>query len=204
MLNNKGFDLWADNYDKTVEISDNDNTYPFAGYKNILNEIYNCILENSSKNILDIGFGTGTLTTKLYEKGCNIYGQDFSDKMVELAKSKMPNSKLFKGDISKGLVEQLKKQKYDAIIATYSLHHLTDKDKVNFIKELIKLLHEKAIIYIGDVAFETRNDLEKCKEKYREHWDNEEIYFVYDEIKKQFPKSEFIKYSECAGIIKIW
>ena len=204
MLNNKGFDLWADNYDKTVEISDNDNTYPFAGYKNILNEIYNCILENSSKNILDIGFGTGTLTTKLYEKGCNIYGQDFSDKMVELAKSKMTNSKLFKGDISKGLVEQLKKQKYDAIIATYSLHHLTDKDKVNFIKELIKLLHEKAIIYIGDVAFETRNDLEKCKEKYREHWDNEEIYFVYDEIKKQFPKSEFIKYSECAGIIKIW
>ena len=109
MLNNKGFGLWADNYDKTVEISDNDNTYPFAGYKNILNEIYNCILENSSKNILDIGFGTGTLTTKLYEKGCNIYGQDFSDKMVELAKSKMTNSKLFKGDISKGLVEQLKK-----------------------------------------------------------------------------------------------
>ena len=204
MLNNKGFDLWADNYDETFVISDNDNTYPFAGYKNILNEIYNCILENSSKNILDIGFGTGTLTTKLYEKGCNIYGQDFSDKMVELAKSKMTNSKLFKGDISKGLVEQLKKQKYDAIIATYSLHHLTDKDKVNFIKELIKLLHEKAIIYIGDVAFETRNDLEKCKEKYREHWDNEEIYFVYDEIKKQFPKSEFIKYSECAGIIKIW
>ncbi len=204
MLNNKGFDLWADNYDKTVEISDNDKTYPFAGYKNILNEIYNCILENSSKNILDIGFGTGTLTTKLYEKGCNIYGQDFSDKMVELAKNKMPNSKLFKGDISKGLVEELKKQKYDAIIATYSLHHLTDKDKVNFIKELIKLLREKSIIYIGDVAFETRNDLEKCKEKYREHWDNEEIYFVYDEIKEEFPKSEFIKYSECAGIIKIW
>ncbi len=204
MLNNKGFVLLADNYDKTVEISDNGNTYPFAGYKNILNEICNCILENSSKNILDIGFGTGTLTTKLYEKGCNIYGQDFSDKMVELAKNKMPNSKLFKGDISKGLVEELKKQKYDAIIATYSLHHLTDKDKVNFIKELIKLLREKAIIYIGDVAFETRNDLEKCKEKYREHWDNEEIYFVYDELKKKFPKSEFIKYSECAGIIKIW
>lgn len=204
MLNNKGFDLWADNYDKTVEISDNDNTYPFAGYKNILNEIYNSILENSSKNILDIGFGTGTLTTKLYEKGCNIYGQDFSDKMVELAKNKMPDSKLFKGDISKGLVEELKKQKYDAIIATYSLHHLSDKDKVKFIKELIKLLNQNAVIYIGDVAFETRNDLEKCKEQCGEHWDNEEIYFVYDEIKKEFPKSEFIKYSECAGIIKIW
>jgi 2-polyprenyl-3-methyl-5-hydroxy-6-metoxy-1,4-benzoquinol methylase len=88
MLNSKGFDLWADNYDETVGISDNDNTYPFAGYKKILNDIYNCVLEGYSKNILDIGFGTGTLTTKLYEQGCNIYGQDFSDKMVELAKIK--------------------------------------------------------------------------------------------------------------------
>lgn len=33
MLNSKGFDLWADKYDETVGISDNDNTYPFAGYK---------------------------------------------------------------------------------------------------------------------------------------------------------------------------
>lgn len=70
MPDNKGFDLWADNYDKTVGISDNDNTYPFAGYKKILNAIYNYVLKSSSKNILDIGFGTGTLTTKLYEKGC--------------------------------------------------------------------------------------------------------------------------------------
>lgn len=116
----------------------------------------------------------------------------------------MPNANLFEGDFSKGLVKKLKKQKYDAIIATYSLHHLTDKDKVKFIKELIGLLHEKAMIYIGDIAFETREDLEKCKEQYEEHWDNDEIYFVYDEIKKEFPKSEFIKYSECAGIIKIW
>ena len=190
MLDNKGFDLWSDNYDETVGISDNDNTYPFAGYKKILNEIYNCILEKSFKNILDIGFGTGTLTTKLYKKGCNIYGQDFS-------------SKLFKGDFSKGLVEGLKSQKYDAIIATYSLHHLTDKDKVKFIKELVGLLNENGVIYIGDIAFATRGDLEKCKEQCGEHWDNEEIYFVYDEIKEEFPNSEFIKYSACAGIIKI-
>ncbi len=204
MLNSKGFDLWADNYDETVGISDNDNTYPFAGYKKILNEIYNYVLESSSKNILDIGFGTGTLTTKLYEQGCNIYGQDFSDKMVELAKNKMPNSQLFKGDFSKDLVKELKQQKYDAIIATYSLHHLTDRDKIEFIKKLIGLLNENAVIYIGDVAFNTRRDLEKCKEQCGEHWDNEEIYFVYDEIKREFPNSEFIKYSECAGIIKIW
>ena len=56
MFSNKGFDLWADDYDQSVEISDNDGSYPFAGYKNILNEIYNRILNESYRNILDIGF----------------------------------------------------------------------------------------------------------------------------------------------------
>ena len=36
MLNNKEFDLWADGYDKTVGISDEESTYPFAGYKKVL------------------------------------------------------------------------------------------------------------------------------------------------------------------------
>ena len=88
MLNNKGFDLWADGYDKSVGVSDEDGTYPFAGYKQILNEIYNRVLTNKSKAVLDIGFGTGTLTTKLYEQGCQIWGQDFSGRMIELAKER--------------------------------------------------------------------------------------------------------------------
>ena len=33
MLDNKGFDLWADGYDESVGLSDEENTYPFAGYK---------------------------------------------------------------------------------------------------------------------------------------------------------------------------
>ena len=149
MLNNKGFDLWADDYDKSVGLSDEDGTYPFAGYKTILNAIYNRILRVSSKNVLDIGFGTGTLTSKLYEHGCMIYGQDFSDRMIELAQAKMPNAKLFQGDFSNGLVEPLLQQKYDAIIATYSLHHLTDLQKVTFLKSLLMLLNEGGCIYIG-------------------------------------------------------
>lgn len=103
MLNNKGFDLWADEYDKSVGASDEDETYPFAGYKAVLNKIYNCVLNSSAKTILDIGFGTGTLTSKLYEHECIIYGQDFSERMIELAHKKMPNAKLFYGDFSKGL-----------------------------------------------------------------------------------------------------
>ena len=31
MLDNTGFDLWADGYDESVGISEENNSYPFAG-----------------------------------------------------------------------------------------------------------------------------------------------------------------------------
>lgn len=40
MLNSKGFDLWAGGYDKSVSLSDESDTYPFAGYKVILAKAY--------------------------------------------------------------------------------------------------------------------------------------------------------------------
>ena len=124
MLDNKGFDLWADGYDKTVGVSDEENTYPFAGYKDVLGTIYKTIMEKENAVVLDIGFGTGTLTTKLYENGCTIYGQDFSARMIELASEKMPNAHLYQGDFTQGLVEPLQAQSYDFIVIPFVTHIL--------------------------------------------------------------------------------
>lgn len=203
MLNSKGFDLWADGYDKSVSVSDDCDTYPFAGYKAILNEIYNRVLSGTGKKVLDIGFGTGTLTSKLYEQGCCVFGQDFSGKMIELAQKKMPKAKLYQGDFSRGLVNDLKQLQYDAIIATYSLHHLTDHQKISFLGELLPLLNEGGCIYIGDVAFATRDELEKCKLQAGDEWDETEIYFVFDELKRALPKLVFEPMSYCAGILTL-
>lgn len=203
MLDNKGFDLWADGYDKSVGISDDDDTYPFAGYKAVLNEIFNRTLSSHAKTVLDIGFGTGTLTSKLYAHGCNIYGQDFSKRMIEFSQAKMPNAKLFQGDFSKGLVEDLKQQKYDAIVATYSLHHLTDEQKLSFITSLLPLLNDGGSLYIGDVAFENRALLEKCKNDAGSDWDDDEIYIVYDELQKHIHEMKFEQLSFCAGLLSL-
>lgn len=204
MLSSEGFDLWADGYDISVGLSDEENTYPFAGYRQVLNRIYQQVLKEESPCVLDIGFGTGTLTAKLYEQGCHIWGLDFSERMIELAKAKMPEAVLVQGDFSKGLPDCLKEQKYDAIVATYSLHHLEDGEKAEFLKELLPLLKENGRIYIGDVAFKTRTELEKCREASGEEWDDEEIYFVYNELEKAFPgQMSFEKISHCAGVITL-
>ena len=203
MLDNKGFDLWADDYDKTVGLSDEDQSYPFAGYKGVLARIYQLVMAKKRAKVLDIGFGTGTLTKKLYEQGCEIWGQDFSSRMVELASAKMPGANLFQADFSHGLAEPLLRNSYDFIIATYSLHHLTDDKKISFIQTMTDLLSEDGAILIGDVAFANRRDLEQCREKAGEEWDDEEIYFVFDELQKVFPTMRFEQISYCAGLLSL-
>lgn len=203
MLDEKGFDLWADSYDKSVGVSDEGETYPFAGYRRILSAIYHRVLNASAKTVLDIGFGTGTLTSQLYAHGCMIYGQDFSKKMLESAQEKMPNAKLFQGDFLNGLAEPLARQTYDAIIATYSLHHLTDLQKVSFIRDLLPRLNDGGYLYIGDVAFETRRALEKCRDHAGSNWDGDEIYFVVDELQSYIPEIRFEKMSCCAGLLSL-
>ena len=203
MLNGKEFDLWADGYDKAVGISDEESTYPFAGYKKVLGFIFKTIMETANAVVLDIGFGTGTLTTKLYEQDCSIYGQDFSTRMIALASEKMPYAHLYQGDFSKGLVEPLRDRRYDYIVATYSLHHLTDTQKRVFLSELRDHLKENGKIIIGDVAFETRKDLERCRLAAGGAWDNDEIYFVAEELRKDLPGLSFTQISDCAGVLML-
>lgn len=203
MLDNKGFDLWADHYDESVRESDEDNLYPFAGYREILNRIYQRVLEKDGAMVLDIGFGTAFLTSRLYEKGCEIWGQDFSEKMLQLAQDQMPDAHLYQGDFSKGLAEPLLQNTYDFIIATYSLHHLSQVEKVELIQSLRGLLSGQGEILIGDVAFSTYEDLEKCRRESGDEWDPDEIYFVYEEMKKEFPGIRFEKFSYCAGILTV-
>lgn len=203
MLDNKGFDLWADGYDKAVGLSEEEQSYPFAGYREVLGRIYRRVTAKERARILDIGFGTGTLTAKLYEQGFEVWGQDFSERMIELAGAKMPGARLYQGDFSKGLVGPLTENTYDFIIATYSLHHLTDDDKVSFIKSLIGLLNDGGAVLIGDVAFATREELESCREQEGEGWDSDEIYFVYEEMRDRLPGLEFERCSYCAGILSL-
>lgn len=123
--------------------------------------------------------------------------------MLQLAKAKMPEAQLYQGDFSTGLVEPLTRQKYDAIVATYSLHHLTDAQKVTFLNSLRPLLCDGGCIYIGDVAFENRTELEACRKDAGEEWDDEEIYFVFDELQQALPQLQFEKLSSCAGLLTL-
>ena len=201
MLDSKGFDLWADDYDKSVNLCEESDEYPFAGYKDVLGGIYQIIKSGSGKKILDIGFGTGILSKKLYDEGYCVNGMDFSEKMIEIAAAKMPEAVLYRHDFTKGLPETFKNERFDAIICTYAIHHLSVSQQTALLKELKEHLLPQGKILIGDVAVETMEELDHCREISRDDWDDEEIYPVAEILRTDFPDILFQKVSFCAGIL---
>lgn len=62
------------------------------------------------------------------------------------------------------------------IIAAYALYHLSNTGKVAFLKELLYLLNDGGIIYIGDIAFQTKKGLDVCRKQAGEEWDEDARY----------------------------
>ncbi|MCL1996455.1 MAG: class I SAM-dependent methyltransferase [Defluviitaleaceae bacterium] len=206
MLDKHGFDLWAEGYDKSVNVADEKDDYPFAGYKILMNSIYNEVMNKCPVKVLDIGIGTGTLAYKLNEAGNEITGIDFSDEMLKHARAKIPNARLIPHDFSQGLPNELEGEKFDFIISTYALHHLSDTEKVELIKILLKHIDHTGVILIGDIGFENKENLDKCRMSCGDDWDDDEFYFVYSEIHDKLSPYCTIKYqqiSHCGCILEL-
>ena len=45
--------------------------------------------------------------------------------------------------------------------------------------------------------------MEQCRKDVGDKWDDDEIYFVVDELKKDFPSLDFTGISYCAGILSL-
>lgn len=203
MLNSSGFDLWANHYDRDVQLSEESDSYPFAGYKQVLGRIYQIIRQNPGKRILDIGFGTGVLTQKLYQDGYEISGMDFSEKMIAIAQEKMPDADLVLHDFSNGFPGCWKEKTFDFIVCTYAIHHLDNLQKADFIQNLMPHLAVNGLLLIGDVAFRTEQELEDCKADCGESWDEDEIYMVEETMNPLVPNLQYEKITFCSGVFSV-
>jgi len=205
LLDSKGFDVWSEDYEKYVERSSKG--YPFEGYYHVLNYIYSLIEKKDGSRILDIGIGTGILPTQIYKEGAMIYGVDFSAKMIDIAQEKMPKAKFYQCDFNNGLPSELISERFDYIISSYAIHHLNDNKKIEFFKQLLNLLNNGGKIIIGDVAFESEEKLQKCREKTGKSWDNDEIYIVVDTMSDRLMEAgigfRYKQISVCAGVMEI-
>lgn len=78
------------------------------------------------KTYLDVGCGTGNYTIKFIDLGFQFTGVDPSEKMLEAARSRRPESRWTQG-VSEDL--PLEDEEFDGALATLTTHHWSDLEK---------------------------------------------------------------------------
>ena len=173
MLKDTGFDKWAGDYDESI--SQYLDKFPFDGYYQVLSTVHTLVEPSKEIKILDVGIGTGLLSHELWKNDCQIYGVDFSKKMIEKAREKMRNGTFVIADVAKDHLGELNHEKFNRIISSYFFHHLNLKQKIEFIKRSFNNnLYPNGIIIIADVGFATKNDFINAHEANKEAWDEDE------------------------------
>jgi putative AdoMet-dependent methyltransferase len=201
-MNNELFNNWAPDYDNTVEQTDQSDTFPFAGYEGVLRCIYQHIHPSRPLRILDLGIGSGRLSHQLSLAGCEITGVDFSEKMLSKARELLPSATLILHDLSAGL--PYFEGKFDAMIATYAMHHFDYPKQIDLIHEMFDRLVPGGKIYIGDVVFTDREAADACHKNYEDDWDESEYYLIYSALSQTLAPTIHAEYhpiSWCGGVV---
>ncbi|MGY5874284.1 MAG: class I SAM-dependent methyltransferase [Candidatus Thorarchaeota archaeon] len=199
------FDAWAENYDYYAE--NWTDTFPFIGYKDVLNRIVELCDPKPGMKILDLGVGTGTLAQKFVEANCEVWGVDFSGKMLELAKKKVPSAHLFKADIRSTWPDELQLD-YDRIVSAYVFHHFDFDSKMDLIRRIAnESLGDRGRIVIGDISFRTFAEHSNARQELSDSWDDDEYYWSADLVASMLRgEGLYIAYeqiSSCAGVYAI-
>lgn len=115
-------------------------------------------------NILDVGCGPGRDADYFATKGFRVTGVDLSEKLLEVARARVPQATFCKQDFRR---LRFSKQSFDGIWACASLLHLQRNEVLPVLKKIFQLLKSGGTLFVmvkegegeGDVAEELSSHL---------------------------------------------
>jgi len=165
----------ANEYDSDVI----DESHPIrAGYRKALNWLGSLVPSGSS--VLDLGSGTGNTILAL-PADCRVTAVDISDKMLDIAKSKLAsrNVEYIKTDLLEFFNLQPVRS-YDAIVSSYAIHHLTDIEKESLFSSIHSAIKPGGRAVFVDLMYRNADQRQKLIGKYRNTPD------VYESFEEEF------------------
>jgi putative AdoMet-dependent methyltransferase len=156
----------------------------------------------SGMSVLDLGTGTANLAVRFAALGCDLWCTDFSRKMLDIARQKLPNAHYVLHNLIKDLPIDLDRS-FDRIVSAYVFHHFRLDQKLHILSKLLPKLTSDGRLIIGDIAFPNAASREKVKFEVGGEWEDE-YYWQVDEAIPALAnfkfKAEYIQVSRCGGI----
>ncbi|QGG46750.1 class I SAM-dependent methyltransferase [Heliorestis convoluta] len=141
-----------------------------------------------SPNILDLGAGTGLLSSKIVERypDARLTLIDLSDKMLEVAKERLQeyeNITYIVNDYTKHAYTS----KFDIIVSSLSIHHLSDEEKKKLYQDVYKMTDKGGCFINADQVLGSSPFLEAL---YVEDWKSkvERSGLSTEEIKESYER----------------
>ncbi|MGD8835986.1 MAG: class I SAM-dependent methyltransferase [Desulfobacteraceae bacterium] len=118
----------------------------FKSYKEKMSRFQHNYLPKKAY-ILDVGCGPGNNAQFLagIDDSYKIEGFDLSVEMINIAKLNVPGGNFWVQDIT----DIKPDKKYDAIIASFCIVHLSNEETISFVQKISKMLNEKGTLYLS-------------------------------------------------------
>jgi putative AdoMet-dependent methyltransferase len=196
------FDAWAETYDQDVQ----DDGFPFTGYTQVLDTVVAFAGAQSGSTVLDLGAGTGNLAARFAELGCELWLTDFSNAMLDQARSRLIGARFFIADLRATWPAELDRR-FNRIVSAYVFHHFEMPEKVRMIQDLVeKRLEPNGVLVIADLSFPDAGALEDVRAASGERWEEEPYWIVgdaLDALRSAGLQVDYRQVSECAGVYRI-
>ena len=200
------FDRWAQTYDAELKTPTGD--FPFAGYLQVLETVWQQAKAAAGMTVMDLGVGTGNLTRYFVEAGCQVVGVDFSAGMLAKAQAKFPQVELVQADLTLDDWPAALDRRFERIVSNYLFHEFPFATKVQILSQLVRNhLAPGGFMVIGDITFPTEAALQRTREEVGERWE-EEYYWKLDETLATLEPAgwqvEYTQISFCTGVYTLF
>jgi len=157
----KSFDERAHEYDQLIEC--------ICPYYGEAFEALKSVLPEKAHFILELGCGTGNLSTQLLDryKSAQLTVVDVSSNMLDVTHSKLSTYKNTIMYIEKEFSTFSSDYKFDIIVSSLAIHHLDAKEKERLFDTLLTLLNSGGYFYMMDSMRGNSDALEKI---YHQRW----------------------------------
>jgi SAM-dependent methyltransferase len=135
--------------------------------------------------VLDVGCGAGIKTSYLVKNGFKVIGIDFSEKMIEISKKRVPAGKFLVMDVKdlSGL-----KENFNGIFAQAILLHFSKVEVKNILQNWISKLKSGGYLYIAvkEIKAHQKEEAIVKENDYGFEYERFFSYFTMEEIENYF------------------